>query len=332
MKPQYYITHELAFNTWRAKRVQGTIFAVASETDYVPSFPCGRDREYLANWLKESGIGAPYCFAVANQSQRHITDDKFQPRLIGKAPSTGSFCRVVDSQVAHMPFDLFIASPDLNYIQMANGFTFIETIAYGFELCGSYTTPECDKHNPRSFPALTTPSQLEAYACAIRGTHGVKTARRAARHVLANAASIKETEVAIMLTLPHRFHGMGMMEPQLNYPIQIDRTGKSFISQNRFFIDMYWPDYRIGLEIDSNRYHDGRARRIKDARRRNALMHYGITIVEGTQGDTGNALGMTGLAKQLYHLMGAKPRPGQFDLTPETLELYDEISRLSRRP
>lgn len=335
MRPQYCITHRLAFNVWRAKRYLSGQFALpatATEGYFSPCLPKSQDWERLGNWLGAIGVRPPYSFLVMDPSQRHLTDCRFQARRISNLLVEGSVFRLVDGQVGGFPFDLYIVSPELNYIQMANGLSLIETIGYGYELCGTYTRLESGKERPRRLPALTDTAKLEAYLQRARGMHGIKQARRAVKHVLSLSGSVKETESAMMLTLPRRMNGFEAVKPMLNYPIEVDRTGKPFVSQDRFVVDMFWPQYRVGLEIDTNMHHSDPAKHVKDARRRNALKHYGYTIIEGTQGDTGNALGMAGLAAQLYQLMGLAPKPGQFEIQLGTLALFDEIARLSQFP
>ena len=138
--------------------------------------------------------------------------------------------------------------------------------------------------------------------------------------------------MAMPLMLPKRLGGFAMLPPRLNYLIEVDATGKPFVSQDRFYIDDFWPDFGVGMEVDTLMHHGSDLNRIKDARRRNALRNYGYKIVEATQGDTSSALGIAGLCRQLYDLLGIRPHAGQLDIGPKQTELVKEVIHLSYYP
>jgi hypothetical protein len=312
--------------------MQGSTFAIQTQASFQPSFPDMQARKYLGNWFHDKQVFPPHCFLVCQQAQRRADICGFHARYTGPLPDRNSFYRIVSPELSEAPFELFVTSPELNFIQMAGGFSLIETIGYGFELCGSYTPQESAKEKPRQLLRLSSGKRLLTYSQRAKGLHGALAARKAAHHVLDNSGSIKETEVAMMLTLPRRYDGFALRKPILNYRVDVDATGKPFVSQTRFYIDMYWPDGGAGLEIDTNKHHSADDKRIKDARRRNSLRNFGFQIVEATQGDISSPLGIAGLGRQLYDLMGVRPSPGQFDVGPEQRRLYTQVFGLSDRP
>ena len=332
MKPRFYMSHELALQVWRACRNPSVCFAKQTQAIFRPVFPDTSSREVLCNWFRAMQIGPPYCFMVSDQSQRRAPHNGFRTRFSGPLPESDSFYRIVLPEFGDAPFELYIASPELNFVQMAAGFSLIETLGYGYELSGTYTPQESAKESPITLLKLSSSKRLISYSEKAKGIHGAATARKAAKHVLDNSASVKETQVATLFTLPKRCHGLAMIRPVLNRRIDVDPTGKPFVSQDRFFIDLYWEGFGVGLEVDTNLHHSSNPSRIRDARRRNALRNYGYRIVEATQGDLQSALGIAGLGMQVYNLMGIRPSRNQFDVSLGFIELYRQVMRLSEYP
>ena len=274
----------------------------------------------------------PYSFLVSDSRQRRSPYGCFVSRLVPDLPEKSSVYRVIDPKLRSAPFDLYIVSPELSFVQMANRFSLVETIGYGFELCGTYTPSECAKEEPAQLMRLSSAQRLDAYCKRVPGMHGVVRARKAVGAVLDNSHSIKETELAMMLSLSKRMHGFATPRPTLNYPIKVQGKRESFMSQIDYEIDLCWPDCFVGIEVDSKKYHKGEMKLVKDARRRNTLQYLGYTIIQATQGDLGSATGIAGLGKQLYEAMGIRSRKGQFDVDEERLELYREVFNLSNYP
>lgn len=302
MSKKYFMTDSLAFKLWRACRSPSTCFAKQILAVYEPSYPNSHHGAMIAHWLSDAGICPPFDILVANQSQRRSSHPLFASHLAPSFPEHSSFYRVVSPEVACFPFEVYVSSPELSFIQMAKRLTFVQTIGYGYELCGAYTPDECSKDEPEKLLKLSSSERLSAYCNRLVGIHGVKRARKAARHVLDDSRSIKETELAMMLTLPRRLRGLGVEKPSLNYDVHAHQRRESFVSQDIFTIDLCWPEYLVGVEVDTNKFHGNRSRQIKDARRRNSLQYLGYRIIEATQGDLSSALGIAGLAKNSMSL------------------------------
>ena len=333
---KYYITDDLAFRLWRRAREARKEFAVPTRAAFAPSFPVADDWIALASYLDSWGVGRPYSFLVSDSSQRRVSQNGFSSVLCQNVPEHHSFMRIVDPALEAFGFALYIASPELNFVQMASRFTLVQAIGYGFELCGWYTPDECARLSPNRLPAVANAQKLIAFAEDARSVDGVVKARRAARHVLDNAASVKETEVAMMFTLPRRLRGFAVVRPELNYSIDPESRDRPFVSQDSYEVDLYWPDARVGVEVQTNKHHGNGAglgdKWIRDARRRNTLQYFGNTIIEATPGDFSSALGLAGLAEQVCKLAGFRIRPGQFDVDLPQLALYREVFDLSNRP
>ncbi len=103
-----------------------------------------------------------------------------------------------------------------------------------------------------------------------------------ARFTLPFSASPMETALVIAFVLPRRKGGYGLPFPQLNYPITYQGpTGK----EERFFLDIYWPEYKLAVEYDSDEHHFGSLdEAYHDAGRRMQLQKMGIETLVMTKG------------------------------------------------
>ena len=332
MNAKYFISGTTAFQLWRANRFPPNTFAVQANIAFEPSYPSGTNREMLTNWLIDSKTQPPYCFLVSDPHQRRSASGCFATQLGKSFPDEGSFYRIVDQRIASAPFELYIASPELSFIQMAHLFSFVQTVGYGYELCGTYTPEESAKDEPVKLLRLSSAERLAEYCNEMPGKHGIARARKALPWIIDNSSSIRETELAMMFVLSKRLRGFATMKPTLNYSVSPKGKRKSFVSQDEFSIDLCWPDFNVGIEVESTKFHAGKHKRIRDARRRNSLQYLGFTIIQATQGDLSSALGIAGLGIQLYEAMGIRPRRNQFDVDLPTLDLYKEIFDLSNYP
>ena len=73
--------------------------------------------------------------------------------------------------------------------------------------------------------------------------------------------------------------GCGIPHPQLNPRIDLPAHVQRLTGNSVLFPDLFWPDTNIAVEYDSDKWHTGSSRIANDARRRNILVHLGITEI-----------------------------------------------------
>lgn len=141
----------------------------------------------------------------------------------------GSLCRIPNAEI-------YVASPELCFLQACNGPSLLPKVELGLELCGHYV--RSDLINPAAAgpdgpggaptrpdagcegrPPLTSTRRLRAYLIGAHELHGVRPSRRALRWVLDGARSPRESALHLALDLPARLGGYGLGTPVLNYPI-----------------------------------------------------------------------------------------------------------------
>ena len=203
-----------------------------------------------------------------------------------------------------------MSSPEFCFFQMASQLSLVKLIELGFELCGTYAAPASAASAPSapaaavSAPAsvapaatpdiqdtlrevettynrspLTTTKRLTAFVSKLGGVAGVKQASKALQYILDGSASPMETTITMLLTLPYRLGGYGLPAPELNMQITPAKTAKSMADRAFYSCDLYWPDFEIAVEYDSDAYHTGSARIASDSRRRNSLSALGVQVI-----------------------------------------------------
>ena len=154
---------------------------------------CCADYEQALRLGKSCGLSLPV----------HLLVDRLEKR-----PSTG--WAVYHTRNAPLPrgsflhagTELFVASPELCFTQLAASHPLPDQVSIGHELCGSYRIGK-----GYDLPPLTTVAKLKAYAQRAAGMDGIVQTRRALRYVLPDSASSMETTLAMLLDLPAMMGG-----------------------------------------------------------------------------------------------------------------------------
>ena len=228
------------------------------------------------------------CASTAEELRRFNSDHPFYGGhpisvLVRKAAarrqSSKLKCRYCDSDLPAGSFfklreGLYIASPELVFLRMADLVSEIRLIEIGINLCGRYyISLDTGKIDDRD-GMLTSPAKLAKYLEKARGIRGARKAEKALRWVLANSGSPAETKMAIQFTLPKWKGGLGLPFTHLNYDVSAGRLTR-FTEQGEFCLDCANPKLHVGTEYDGKESHQDTG---KDIRRRNALAAMGWRV------------------------------------------------------
>lgn len=168
-----------------------------------------------------------------------------------------------------------VCSPELLFVQMASVLEMGELVALGYELCGCYPMGDGSLKVRRQ---LTTPSRLRAFVQRVKGMNGIGKARIAAKYIQGKSASVMETEVSALATMPVKWGGYGLPPARLNEPVLLTASASKIARSGYLAIDLYWPDEKVALEFDGREGHDSELDRVRDSRRRDALTAQGIDL------------------------------------------------------
>ncbi|MDR0459748.1 MAG: hypothetical protein LBG68_04740, partial [Coriobacteriales bacterium] len=183
--------------------------------------------------------------------------------------------------------ELSISSPEFCFLQLASQLPLPKLIELGYEFCGTYSLPaEIEQQQTgKGFvnrPPLTSKHKLEAFISSMQGVRGYQKARQSLRFIQNNSASPMETKLCILLVLPNRYGGYGFPLPILNKRIGLSKAINRSAYRSKYFCDLFWPDFDLAVEYESNAYHSSSEQIASDSKRRNALVAQGITVITVT--------------------------------------------------
>lgn len=254
-------------------------------------------------------------------------------------PDAALRCRaqvVRNHVVAHLPPEtrlIFIAPgvwcspPELVFVQLAETLPYEELLQVGFELCGSYrfygrghAAGGAAGHVGEARP-LVNSKQIIAYAAAAQRLLGAKTARSAASHVLDRAASPRQTQLALLFSMPLRRGGYGFEPPVLNASIDLGVHSRAVPAQRFFTVDLLWPKARLAINYGSGRLRGGSLRSAASDARRRMLLAAGVETIPLTESQLFDRNFMDRLADHLARRLGKSTNQNKYPWSHERTTL-----------
>ncbi len=165
---------------------------------------------------------------------------------------------------------LFVAAPELCFVQMARQLSTPGLIALGLELCGTYRLSS-DGNTKYNCDLLTNAKKLRRYVNSIKKMPGIENARRAANYIINDSASPMETQLYIRLCLPKMLGGYACPKPELNALAKLTKSQQAAADRTYLKGDLYWSKKRMLVEYNGEDSHTGRERITRDALRSNAV-------------------------------------------------------------
>ena len=303
-----FISHQSALEYWRLHHDTPHISASRRMVS-LPNTPPKMD---LLQAEKIEGLAHPLHAMLGSPNARRVSCPVIQHVYTGKTPA-GCFVNAGEG--------IMITSPEFCFLQLADELPLVNLIELGYELCGTYSMPEAAasksaaavqpeepallSREERNFLMLnrnvvpdeesaalirgfhnrlplTSKKKLETFLDQMPGAKNHKKAVRAIRYLSDESASPMETKLAMLLTLPYKLGGYHFPMPKHNSHIVPVKTAKRGASKVHYACDLFWPDYGLAVEYDSDSYHTGSERIASDSKKRNALALMGITVITVT--------------------------------------------------
>lgn len=226
-----------------------------------PQKPTKEDTNRLLELLEKR----PLHIMVGNPAER-ISRPEISCHVFAQPLPSASLAKIFPGAYA--------CAPEFAFVQMGTKLPFIQLVKLGFEICGTYseTSRGIEKR-----PSLTTAEKLLETATST-SFPGCENAARAASYVLDGSASPRETQLAMLLSLPAKYGGYGLPRPLLNHRIALSRQS-GVIGKHALICDLFWPDANLAIEYDSDEFHTGALAISRDSQRRIALEVEGITCI-----------------------------------------------------
>lgn len=175
--------------------------------------------------------------------------------------------------------DIYLVTPERCFLEAAmRGVDQERLMAFGMELCGTYSLAYGNEDGFANGTQLTYASRLVAYLRRYRHVRGIAKARRAMACVVDGADSPRETATCLALTMSTFQGGYGIARPFMGEPIVPKDSQRELCSQSHYLADMLWKKPKLIVEYDGG-HHDEPARAAKDKRRRSELAALGYTVI-----------------------------------------------------
>lgn len=215
------------------------------------------------------------------------------------------------------PIDLnepaYVVAPAIYLLLRARFLDLPGLVATAATLCSSYG-PRLDPNRALAErPPLLTAESLRSFADALpANTTKGGLLRQAADLTPDCSRSPMETALALFLSLPVCHGGFGLPLPVLNPPIDLESDAQRVLGgQRRIYIDLLWPEARLGIEYDSNEHHSSRQKHLADERRQLAADIAGIELVPLTAATVMDETAFSLAAERLARRLG---KPFSWDL------------------
>lgn len=260
--------------------------------------------------------------ASSNYDCKQITSTAKNARCVVRSVRFphGSFCRISNG--------VYVVSPELLFLEMASLLDFFDLLLLGSELTSTYTPNDTDVRGFSSCDPLTSPQAIERLLNSLSNYVGIRKAKRAVVHLIPNAASPMETEVALLLSLPKRLGGFGLPKPVLNREIYVDKERCGGYRRNVIRFDLLWSSARYALEYDSDQWHSSVERLHADSMRRNAIRAMGFDVASITYNEVQDINKLTTIAQTLARGIGHRMRPISFEEFSKREQLMRKLKQL----
>ena len=225
----------------------------------------------------------------------------------GKELAPGSLYRVTTRK------GLYVASPELCFVQLSSSLGFLDSIKLGMELCGHYSTLIPPGRDYRKRPPLTSLDKLDAYVKQSFAGGGRSVAERALKETVPNSASPMETASKMLLCLPRRYGCPRFKVPELNKRVDITEDERHLLGCEFLRTDMSWGNLVYEYKgVDS---HTRTGDLAHDTARENVLRAKGFQVVSATFSSLYTEEGFAALTSALAKAMGVRVRRDSKDMS-----------------
>jgi hypothetical protein len=165
-----------------------------------------------------------------------------------------------------------IAAPELVFLQLAQQLGFHRAVLLGLQLCSTLL----DGSKP-----ITTADRICSFLERTSGHRGHQLASQAARYITDNSASIMESLLYMLITLPNKWGGCGLSGATLNHEIALSGSDTALLG-NKVIADMYFEEAKLVVEYDSATHHANVGNWAKDTQRLTAIESMGYKTLSIT--------------------------------------------------
>lgn len=175
--------------------------------------------------------------------------------------------------------ELYVLTPEVNFVQMGEDLSLAQLAAYGFELCGSYALAPSTERGFIDRPPLAFLDDLLRASSEGTGIRGAGKARAALAWVREGSRSPRETILVIVLCIPSDNGGYQLPFPQLNPAISLGSDAARTAGVGVLHPDLCWEEQKTIVEYDSDGTHLEEGQVIRDVDRKDAFARDGWHVI-----------------------------------------------------
>ncbi|MGN0072911.1 MAG: hypothetical protein ACI36W_03830 [Coriobacteriales bacterium] len=190
---------------------------------------------------------------------------------------------------------VFVASPELALFDLAASMEEEALLLAACELCSLYS-PDPVSGALLERPQLAQKRLLLDLAEQMSGARGSKCARFVANALVERSRSPRESQLALLLSLPCTRGGYGLPKPLLNHPVELSSAAAAIYGRPLCECDLFFKDAGLAVFYDSEDTHLSTRQQHNDALRHNALSTTGITELSVTNSQIRSLSRMDALA------------------------------------
>ena len=212
-----------------------------------------------------------------------------------------------DKSFIRLDNNIYISSPELCFIQMANVLPLPKLVETANDFCAMYSLkPNATLQQIARDPIISTQS-IMSFLEKTKGLAGIKKARQAISYAVDASFSPKESELAALASIRLSLGGYGMPKPGLNRDILLSEDAAKILGRKTCCCDLVWEKQGVIVEYDSNLTHLSTNQHAYDKRKTNALNMSGYKVFYVTAENMNSFKNIEATFSNLRKMLGLRP-------------------------
>lgn len=275
-------------------------------------------RQFDCFELGEFDFGSPPLHLFSSEKRWCVPSKQVYCHRLTEQYPIGAFRKIASA--------MYVSSPELCFLEMASCLPFPKLIELGWFFCGTYSY-RLDGGVTNNRLPLVRKDRIEVFLEKCPSRRGVALARRALKYVCENSASPMETKLAMLLCLPVRMGGYGLPLPEMNHEVNYSLCDKRLFHRQKAVLDIFWPEYGLGLEYDGREHHSDSDAISEDRQKDSAVASYGINLVRVDNNQISSPYEVYVLAKKIGRITKHYQKTPTDSQWQHHCELYSQLMR-----
>lgn len=325
------LSHDTAFEFWlsshsRYKPGFGTITRIPSNTNLAEShgtwhYSVMCEGKGVSSVFEHvGGIGSQMHLLVADASDRCRSDFVIS-HAWGERP-------LPDGSIIQLGENLFIVSPELCFLQLAERHRGLPLAWLGSELCGCHAFDPYDRASLLEREPITSRDALASFLDGMPGIRGAKHARTALGAIHDRTRSPRESTVAVLLAASTKMGGQQLPPFEVNSQINLSDEGKLLTDRKYLELDMHWAERSLCLEYNG-KPHESADAALRDLEKITALEAQGTTVIPVNKRQFNTYRSFEVIVETLRRELGVRTRPS-LDARVRRRDAHFDLIRFER--